>query len=292
MNFVAHDFRYSPYFFDKSLLDNILEASMDQHFHSMIQNRHIQRRRDIVDDSLTSEILEESADSLLEPPEMQELMNEIGPAGIPLSVVTKAAEIQCLDVVDKLLLGNKWLRRATGIQPHFPYVVDSFEERTAVSVDRVATSSNTSTASKDADCCPIDQQSQTLESNIDSGNHRKHNSRDHGQSHFPFSNLLSNIWPGHDRMFKRQENDSRSRRYDSSMNNDLEANPLLPKITMVGISMSEGGQMSKANLKKTMDDLTKELEQAGEKTVFGGEKDPLFVANVGDYSRITKFSST
>ena len=61
--------------------------------------------------------------------QMQELMNEIGPAGIPLSVVTKAAEIQCLDVVDKLLLGNKWLRRATGIQPHFPYVVDSFEER-------------------------------------------------------------------------------------------------------------------------------------------------------------------
>lgn len=283
---------YSPYFFDKNLLDNILEASMDQHFHSMIQNRHIQRRRDIVDDSLTSEILEESADSLLEPPEMQELMNEIGPAGIPLSVVTKAAEIQCLDVVDKLLLGNKWLRRATGIQPHFPYVVDSFEERTAVSVDRIATSSNTSTASKDADCCPIDQRSQTLESNIDSGNHRKHNSRDHGQSHFPFSNLLSNIWPGHDRMFKQQENDSRPRRYDSSMNNDLQANPLLPKITMVGISMSEGGQMSKANLKKTMDDLTKELEQAGEKTVFGGEKDPLFVANVGDYSRITKFSST
>lgn len=60
---------------------------------------------------------------------MQELMNEIGPAGIPLSVVTKAAEIQGLDVVDKLLLGNKWLRRATGIQPHFPYVVDSFEQR-------------------------------------------------------------------------------------------------------------------------------------------------------------------
>lgn len=56
-------------------------------------------------------------------------MKEIGPAGIPLSIVTKAAEIQFLDVVDRLLLGNKWLRRAAGIQPHFPYVVDSFEER-------------------------------------------------------------------------------------------------------------------------------------------------------------------
>ena len=80
-------------------------------------------------------------------------------------------------------------------------------------------------------------------------------------------------------------------RYDASMNGDLQANPLLPKITMVGISMSEGGQMSKANLKKTMDDLTKELEQAGERPVFSDEKDPLFVANVGDYSRITKISS-
>jgi len=277
---------YSPYFFDKNLLDNILEASMDQHFHSMIQNRHVQRRRDTVDDSLTSEILEESADSMFEPPEVKELMKEIGPAGIP------AAEIQFLDVVDRLLLGNKWLRRAAGIQPHFPYVVDSFEERTAVSVDRIATSSNSSTASKDADCCPVHQQSQAMEPNLDSGSHRKHNNQDHGQSHFPFSNLLPNIWPGHDRAFKRQESGSRSRRYDASMNNDLQANPLLPKITMVGISMSEGGQMSKANLKKTMDDLTKELERAGERPVFSDEKDPLFVANVGDYSRITKISST
>ncbi|BAF04373.2 Os01g0225300, partial [Oryza sativa Japonica Group] len=120
---------YTPYFFDKNLLDNILEASMDQHFHSMVQNRHTRRRRDIVDDSLTSEMMEESADSFLEPPEVQELMNEIGPVGIPLNVVTKAAEIQFLDVVDKMLLGNKWLRKATGIQPQFPYVVDSFEER-------------------------------------------------------------------------------------------------------------------------------------------------------------------
>jgi hypothetical protein len=56
-------------------------------------------------------------------------MNEIGPARMPFSVVTKAAEIQFLDVVDKVLLGNKWLRKAAGIQPQFPYVVDSFEER-------------------------------------------------------------------------------------------------------------------------------------------------------------------
>jgi hypothetical protein len=62
--------RYTPYFFDKTLLDNILESSMDQHFNSIMQNRHTQRRRDIFDDSLTSEIVEETADSLLEPPEV------------------------------------------------------------------------------------------------------------------------------------------------------------------------------------------------------------------------------
>ena len=81
-------------------------------------------------------------------------------------------------------------------------------------------------------------------------------------------------------------------RYDADMNTNIQVNPLLPKITMVGISMGEGGQMSKANLKKTMEDLTRELEQTSEKNTFGDEKDPLFVANVGDYSRITKISST
>lgn len=60
---------------------------------------------------------------------------------------------------------------------------------------------------------------------------------------------------------------------------------------MVGISMGDGAQMNKANLKKTMEDLTKELEQTSEENMFSDERDPLFVANVGDYSRITKISS-
>lgn len=47
--------------------------------------------------------------------------------------------------------------------------------------------------------------------------------------------------------------------------------------------------MSKANLKKMMDDLTKELEKAeqvnqGNNESMNDERDPLFVANVGDYS--------
>lgn len=53
----------------------------------------------------------------------------MGPPSIPLSVLSKAAEIQFHYTVDKVLLGNRWLRKAAGIQPKFPYMVDSFEKR-------------------------------------------------------------------------------------------------------------------------------------------------------------------
>jgi len=56
-------------------------------------------------------------------------MDEIGQSGIPLSVISKAAEMELQYAVDKVLLGNRWLRKATGIQPKFPYMVDSFERR-------------------------------------------------------------------------------------------------------------------------------------------------------------------
>ena len=46
-----------------------------------------------------------------------------------------------------------------------------------------------------------------------------------------------------------------------SRRQQLQSSPLLPKITMVGISAGEAGQMNKATLKKTMEDLTKELER-------------------------------
>lgn len=70
---------------------------------------------------------------------------------------------------------------------------------------------------------------------------------------------------------------------------------------MVGISMGEAGQVSKATLKKTMEDLTKELEYTDQKSSSGNnvdeitfeERDPLFVANVGDYhSSAAKGGST
>ncbi|KAK8928853.1 hypothetical protein KSP39_PZI017474 [Platanthera zijinensis] len=59
---------------------------------------------------------------------VQELLGEMGHPEVPLSIISKAVEVQFLVVVDKVLLGNKWLRKATGIQPKLPYPVDSFEE--------------------------------------------------------------------------------------------------------------------------------------------------------------------
>lgn len=77
-----------------------------------------------------------------------------------------------------------------------------------------------------------------------------------------------------------------------SRDREMQLSPFLPKITMVGISTGEAAQMSKANLKKTMEDLTEDLEQSDEGNDHGSkrydplkiqERDPLFVANVGDY---------
>lgn len=82
------------------------------------------------------------------------------------------------------------------------------------------------------------------------------------------------------------------------MKEEAHPNPFLPKITMVGVATGEAGPMSKATLKKTMDDLTKELENTDDgnngfsESKYDNERDPLFVANVGDYySGLSKASS-
>lgn len=69
--------RYTPYFFDKNMLDNILEDSADQHFHALIETRNSQRRRDIVDDNLTAEAVEEMGESMWDPPEVQSILTSV-----------------------------------------------------------------------------------------------------------------------------------------------------------------------------------------------------------------------
>lgn len=101
---------------------------------------------------------------------------------------------------------------------------------------------------------------------------------------FPFGDWFSPQWSK-----QKNQNESSS----EWIKQNTRPNPFLPKITMVGISTGEAGQMSKASLKKTMEDLTKELEQIDQGNTAGTsssneefkpeDRDPLFVANVGDY---------
>nr|XP_010925830.1 uncharacterized protein LOC105048266 [Elaeis guineensis] len=283
---------YTPYFFDKSLLDNILEASVDQHFHTLIQNRHRQRRRDVIDDGLAAEVVEENGDSLFEPPEVQEVLDELGHSGIPLSVISKAAEIQLLDVVDKILLGNKWLRKATGIQPKFPYLVDTFEERSAASFSKATMSTSGTAKLEGADNDQPDLPHGASGSSNENAEALHGQPTSHNDFQFPYDSWFPNPWSKiHG---KRQIPDDKIKSStDGDGSNEIPLNPLLPKITMVGISMGDGGQVSRASLKKTMEDLTKELEQASQKsTELNEDKDPLFVANVGDYSTITRMASS
>lgn len=93
--------------------------------------------------------------------------------------------------------------------------------------------------------------------------------------------------------FSPQWSKQKTQKERSSSEQNVQPNPFLPKITMVGISTSEAGQMNKASLKKTMENLTRELEQVDQGTTAGTnssteafkseDRDPLFVANVGDY---------
>lgn len=293
---------YTPYFFDKSILDNILEESVDQHFHALIQSRHVQRRRDVIDDNVAAEIIEESADSIWEPTEVQELMDEMGQSGIPLSVISKAAEMQLQYAVDKVLLGNRWLRKATGIQPRFPYMVDSFERRTALSWSR-ASKSAISSAKLDVEThneLPENSGSAKLEPDNRDTNVLVRQD----DLHFPLGGWLRLPWL---KPHQEPKSEADTRMVDSSgdyMKEQLQTSPLLPRITMVGIATTEPGQMSKATVEKTMEDLSKELEQEGPEAegsagksssdkCYHEDRDPLFVANVGDYySNMGKTSSS
>ncbi|KAG7016851.1 hypothetical protein SDJN02_21962, partial [Cucurbita argyrosperma subsp. argyrosperma] len=194
------------------------------------------RQREIVDDNSAADVLEEMSDSILEPPVVQEVMDEMGNPGIPLSVISKVAEMQLLYTVDKVILGNRWLRKAVGIQPKFPYMVDSFERRSATSLLRISESAKQDEELQYYSSSPLNIQ-----------DNRQANQEIKQQSINPFRNLWS----------KQHERDDI--RHECT-NQNVQASPFPPKITMVGVSTGESGDTSKANLKKTMEDLTRELE--------------------------------
>ncbi|TYI11498.1 hypothetical protein ES332_A09G211400v1 [Gossypium tomentosum] len=207
---------------------------------------------------------------------VQEFLDEVPPA-IPLSVISKTTEIQLLYAVDKVLLGNRWLRKAMGIQPKFPYMVDSFERRTASSFLRASEPATYLSS-------PETYSNMTELKFVDNAN------ADDGQRQdfrFPLGDWFSLPWLKHERKPRKKSDASPSK---ECKRQHFQANPLLPKITMVGISTGDG-QMSESSLNNTMDDLIRELESTEEGSRSDSEinklkvenRDPLFVANVGDY---------
>lgn len=110
----------------------------------------------------------------------------------------------------------------------------------------------------------------------------------------PFGDWFSNPWSKQD-LTPQKSHKVENPSVDSSHQEKqrLQESPFLPKITMVGVSTGDAGQMSKANLKKTMENLTKQLEETDKGNAAGSsdssdefeieDRDPLFVANVGDY---------
>ncbi|KAL8137202.1 hypothetical protein V2J09_003203 [Rumex salicifolius] len=282
--------KYTPYFFDKSTLDNILEESIDQHFNALIQSRHMHRRRDVMDDNLPAEVSEETAESMWEPAEVQELLDEVGYPEIPFSVITKAAEVQLMYAVDRLLLGNKWLRKATGIQPKVPYMVDSFQKRSAASLLRASEASDSVTNMESG------QYTRYLDDHRSSKPEAKGDAESpcslQNDFRFPFGDWGKHPWSNPQMEKQNGGHLSNLNSLEQCKKKEMQVSPLLPNVTMVGISTSEPGQMSKATLKKTMEKLTKELEQDGQVIASANsisikpnheDRDPLFVANVGSY---------
>ncbi|KAF3775524.1 hypothetical protein EJ110_NYTH39680 [Nymphaea thermarum] len=97
---------------------------------------------------------------------------------------------------------------------------------------------------------------------------------------FPFWDLFSHSLPAQLQKQETLGSNMSGPGSNSRHAEDIPLNPLLPKITMVGISTSEPGRLNRSSIKKTMDDLTRELEQASQKLhPLSEENDPLFVAN-------------
>ncbi|XP_058206022.1 uncharacterized protein LOC131319667 [Rhododendron vialii] len=274
---------YTPYFFDKNLLDTILEESVDQHFHALIQTRR--QHRDVLhDDDSDTELIEETGESISEPPEVMRALTEVALDKDIFSDlsshVEEAAKFQLLNAVDKVLLGNRWLRKATGIQPKFPYIVDSFEERTAASLLRALESSSSVTNSelRNSNCL---QHHGTSELTLKDSVQAKQGQR--LSSGFPFGDWCRHPFsnqPRHNQSDKRVEAET-----GRPMRQELQQSPLLPRITMVGVA---AGEVSKSNLKEIVADLTRELEHTERGSTVSAtsteskceDRDPLFVANL------------
>eukprot|EP00252_Welwitschia_mirabilis_P010073 TRINITY_DN23178_c0_g1_i1.p1 TRINITY_DN23178_c0_g1~~TRINITY_DN23178_c0_g1_i1.p1 ORF type:complete len:558 (-),score=117.76 TRINITY_DN23178_c0_g1_i1:199-1872(-) len=265
---------FMPYFFDKRLLDNILEGTVDQHFQSLIQNRRLQRRREMGNDDFPMDVFEEHIDNFLDPPEVQEIIEEMDVDDIPFDLISKAAGIYFCDLVDDVLLGNRWIRKAIGIQPKFPYMVDSFEERTASAISRA----NEQTSRREGD------------SNFQVG--KEHS--DVNETMTSVGTLVSLENTGSRSMLEESRHLENVKKQVSSIPDLRKPSPdqspeenivdrILPKITMIGFSMTDPSRTDMALIKKSIAELAKEIERNHKRFDQEDDNDPLFFTNILDF---------
>lgn len=295
---------FTPYFFDKKQVDNLVGHSVDHYYQMLIYARHLQRHSQ-VDVDFPGEVVDDDPDGLLDPSEVQEFMEEMGQGTGGLeSVIVKAAEVYLQDLLDVVLLGNKWSRNLAGLQPSFPVVVDSFERRAAAAESEALLAAN-----QQATTSGFEEDSRSDTSGGDGGgmsgknldgesDRRGWNSRDSIKS--PFHSFGKNWGFNLDGVMKRKDQGNAAdldiggtgnseastssdrgakggaKEADSDVSSSDQS--FQPKLTMMGIAMN--GPVG--DVDKAMAGAAKDIEDRIRKGEGSGrEHRPLFIADLG-----------
>ncbi|KAG6544447.1 hypothetical protein Mapa_014085 [Marchantia paleacea] len=303
---------FTPYFFDKQHLDKLIGHSVDHYYHMLIHARRMQRHSQIADD-MSGDQPEDDPDGLMDPPEVQEFMEEMGQGGNPIfdSVLLKAAEVQFHDLVDNVILGNRLSRQLAGLQPSFPVLVDSFERRAAAaeadlsdgprsSIANPQLRSKVEDATRSRDSGHSDDGSSTSgRDSADIGFSDGRVRKNERAAKTPFQ-LFGRNWGFHlhgGRKRQVPEEDPAdeklqaegtadnlgSRCTETAVRKEEPIERMQPKLTMMGIAMTEpDNDMTDAVLQKAMAAAAKDIENRVRKGEGSGiEHGPLFIADLG-----------
>lgn len=301
---------FRPYFFNKKQLDSLIGHSVDHYYEMLISARRAQRYSQIAENNgdafAGGESMDDELDGLMDPPEVQELMEELGQGGGGMEFVgLKVLEAQFMDLADRVLLGHQWSRRMIHLQPRFPVIVDSFERLISASeLDHSSESEGSVTSSRNSFAKKEGTQEKSQRGQGDegmsiSGRDERSASNDSSESvskeysqSSPNSlfNLFKKKWGANANLvFKRKdsgnaeilEEDSDSEYLQETAQKDPPGKiPFQPKLTMMGISMNvnkvEGGlQQAMAAAAKDVEDRLRKGEGSGP------DHGPLFIANLG-----------
>lgn len=217
--------------------------------------------------------MDDELDGLMDPPEVQELMEELGQGGGGMEFVgLKVLEAQVMDLADRVLLGHQWSRQMIHLQPKFPVIVDSFER--LVSVDQSGSKGSFKT-----------EENSSGTSNSGTTDSVAKDYREGESSPF---NLFGKKWGRNANLVSKRkdsgnllEEDSDSDYLEETAQKEAPSKGAFqPKLTMMGIAMNvnkvEGGlQQAMAAAAKDVEDRLRKGEGSGP------EHGPLFIANLG-----------